>query len=103
MRTIFQAILIPSILLLSEPLIAHGKEPTRIIIECEEMQGVDQDHFGPGQGWRVGRWGHDVYQNMTFGGGWTSRLRTAMTDAGDNRGRSPPTLPCPPTASIRCG
>ncbi len=22
---------------------------------------------------------------MTFGGGWTSRLRTAMTDAGDNR------------------
>ncbi len=54
MRTIFQAILIPSILLLSEPLIAHGKEPTRIIIECEEMQGVDQDHFGPA---RAGGWG----------------------------------------------
>ena len=43
-------------------------EPTRIIIECEDMKGVAQDRFGPGKGWQVGRWGHDLYQNMIFGG-----------------------------------
>jgi hypothetical protein len=59
-------------------------EPTRIVIECEDMQGVAQDKFGPGPGWQVGRWGEDLYQNMIFGGAWASRLRTAMTDAGDN-------------------
>jgi len=48
------------------------------------MQGVAQDKFGPGSGWQVGRWGQDLYQNMTFGGPWASRLRVAMTDAGDN-------------------
>lgn len=58
--------------------------PTRIVIECEEMAGVAQDRFGPGPGWQVGRWGHELYQNMVFGGTWASRLRTAMTDAGDN-------------------
>jgi hypothetical protein len=60
-------------------------EPTRIVIECEDMQGVAQDKFGPGPGWQVGRWGQDLYQNMTFGGVWASRLRTAMTDAGTNQ------------------
>ena len=59
-------------------------EPTRIIIEAEDMQGVDQDHFGPGPAWQVGRWGHDLYQNMIFGGVWASRLRNAMTDASDS-------------------
>jgi hypothetical protein len=59
-------------------------EPTRITIECEDMQGVAQDKFGPGAGWQVGRWGHDLYQNMVFGGVWASRSHAAMTDAGDN-------------------
>lgn len=59
-------------------------EPTRIIIECEDMKGVAQDKFGPAAGWQVGRWGHDLYQNMIFGGPWASRLRNAMTDSGDN-------------------
>jgi hypothetical protein len=59
-------------------------EPTRIVIECEDMAGVAQDRFGPGAGWQVGRWGHDLLQNMVFGGPWASRLRAAMTDAGDN-------------------
>jgi hypothetical protein len=44
------------------------------------MNGVDQTHFGPGARWQVGRWGHDLYQNMIFGGVWSSRLRNAMTD-----------------------
>ncbi|MEO6906530.1 MAG: hypothetical protein ABI210_01440, partial [Abditibacteriaceae bacterium] len=56
-------------------------EPTRIVIEAEDMTGVVQDKFGPGKGWQVGRWGEDLYQNMIFGGVWASRLRTAMTDA----------------------
>ncbi len=55
-------------------------EPTRIVIECEDMKGVKQDKFGPGEGWQVGRWGKDLYQNMVFGGVWASRLRMAMTD-----------------------
>ncbi len=58
-------------------------EPTRIIIEAEDLRGVDQEHFGPGPAWQVGRWGHDLYQNMIFGGVWASRLRNAMTDASD--------------------
>ncbi|NUQ63088.1 MAG: hypothetical protein HUU20_11480 [Pirellulales bacterium] len=48
------------------------------------MEGVHQDRFGPGEGWQVGRWGHDLYQNMIFGGAWASRLRAAMTDADGN-------------------
>ena len=28
--------------------------------------------------------GHELYQNMVFGGVWASRLRTAMTDDGAN-------------------
>jgi hypothetical protein len=56
-------------------------EPTRIVIEAEDMTGVAQNKFGPGKGWQVGRWGQDLYQNMVFGGVWASRLRTAMTDA----------------------
>lgn len=62
---------------------APNGDPVRIPIECEDMQGVDQKHFGPGKGWQVGRWGQDLYQNMTFGGAWCSRLRMAMTDAND--------------------
>ncbi len=57
-----------------------AEEPVRIVVEAEDMQGVVQDHYGPGKGWQVGRWGHELYQNMTFGGVWASRLRTAMTD-----------------------
>ena len=34
-------------------------EPTRIIIECEDMKDVAQDKFGPGEGWQVGRWGQN--------------------------------------------
>ncbi|NQU11972.1 beta-galactosidase trimerization domain-containing protein [bacterium] len=63
---------------------APAPEPTRIVVECEDMKGVDQDHFGPGKKWQVGRWGYDLYQNMVFGGVWASRLRNAMTDEGDN-------------------
>ncbi len=58
-------------------------EPTRIVIEAEDLRGVDQTHYGPGPTWQVGRWGHDLYQNMIFGGVWASRLRNAMTDASD--------------------
>lgn len=63
---------------------AQTNEPTRIIIECENMKGVDQRRFGPGKDWQVGRWGHDLFQNMIFGGAWASRLRTAMTDNSDS-------------------
>jgi len=59
---------------------APPTEPTRIVIECEDMTGVNQKAFGFGKGWQVGRWGKDLYQNMNFGGVWASRLRTAMTD-----------------------
>ena len=76
--------------------LASGAEPTlsplgpdgvtRIIVEVEDMQGVDWQHFGAGSPtWRVGRHGFDLYQNNTFGGHWQSRTRTAMTDAGGNR------------------
>jgi len=57
-------------------------EPTRIVIEAEDMKGVDQQKFGAGPTWQVGRWGYDLHQNMIFGGVWASRLRVAMTDAG---------------------
>ncbi len=60
------------------------KQAIRIIVEAEDMEGVNQKSFGPGKMWNVGRWGYDLYQNMTFGGVWASRLKTAMTDAGDN-------------------
>lgn len=59
-------------------------EPVRMVVECEDMQGVAPDAYGPGPGWQTGRWGHDLYANMTFGGPFASRLRTAMTDAGEN-------------------
>ena len=75
--------LLPLSLFAAEPM-SPPPEPTRIVIECEDMRGVVQDKYGPGAGWQVGRWGHDLYQNMTFGGVWASRLRTAMTDAGTN-------------------
>lgn len=59
---------------------------TRIIVEAEDMRGVDQKRFGAsGPNWRVGRAGIDHYQNNTFGGHWQSRGKTAMTDAGDDR------------------
>ena len=61
---------------------------TRIIVEAEDLEGVDWKRFGAGStGWRVGRHGFDLYQNNTFGGHWQSRTRTAMTDAGGNRAR----------------
>ena len=56
------------------------------------MQGVEQgplpSKLGPGKGWQVGRWGRDLYQNMIFGGVWASRLRMAMTDAGEGPARA---------------
>ncbi|MCM8825114.1 MAG: hypothetical protein NC937_03045, partial [Candidatus Omnitrophica bacterium] len=63
---------------------AQEKQTIRVIVEVEDMKGVNQKAFGPGKNWQVGRWGIDLYQNMTFGGVWASRLKTAMTDAGDN-------------------
>jgi len=58
---------------------------TRIVVEAEEMQGVNWKAFGGGSPeWRVGRHGYDLYQNNIFGGHWQSRTRTAMTDAGSN-------------------
>ena len=74
----FAAVLFPA-------LFAHAAapEPVRIVIECEDMKGVAQNRFGPGRSWQVGRWGHDLYQNMIFGGVWASRLRNAMTDETD--------------------
>ncbi|MBA3683907.1 MAG: hypothetical protein H0W72_01500, partial [Planctomycetes bacterium] len=62
---------------------SDATDPVRIVVECEDMRGVDQQHFGPGAAWQVGRWGQDLYQNMSFGGVWASRLRAAMTDASD--------------------
>ncbi|HOJ31407.1 MAG TPA: beta-galactosidase trimerization domain-containing protein [bacterium] len=58
----------------------QGKNNVRIIVEAEDMTGVNQKNFGPGQTWNIGRWGIDLYQNMTFGGVWASRLKTAITD-----------------------
>lgn len=63
---------------------AQEKQPVRIIVEAENMEGVNQKSFGPGKTWQIGRWGYDLYQNMTFGGVWASRLKTAMTDEGEN-------------------
>ncbi len=77
------AAVLPLAALAADPPPPPPPEPTRIVVECEDMQGVTQNRFGPGPGWQVGRWGHELYQNMTFGGVWASRLRTAMTDAGD--------------------
>jgi hypothetical protein len=58
---------------------------TRIIVEAEDMHGVDRKRFGAsGTNWRVGRAGIDHYQNNTFGGHWQSRGKTAMTDASDS-------------------
>jgi hypothetical protein len=73
-------LLLLSALLLTSLTLGQAQDPTRIIIECEDMKGVDQTQFGPGKGWQVGRWGLDMYQNMIFGGPWASRLRVAMTD-----------------------
>ncbi|HQL64318.1 MAG TPA: hypothetical protein PLS78_00485, partial [bacterium] len=70
-------------------------QQVRIIVEAEDMQGVNQKNTGPGKTWQVGRWGYDLYQNMTFGGVWTSRLRTAMTDAGDNPAEMKSTINVP--------
>ncbi|MCM8789109.1 MAG: beta-galactosidase trimerization domain-containing protein, partial [Candidatus Omnitrophica bacterium] len=63
---------------------AQEKQTIRVVVEAEDMEGVNQKAFGPGKNWQIGRWGYDLYQNMTFGGVWASRLKTAMTDAGDN-------------------
>jgi hypothetical protein len=81
-RTMITATLALSFVLTAAAPAPDGSEPTRIVIECEDMQGVCQDRFGPGDRWQVGRWGIDLLQNMTFGGPWASRLRTAMTDPG---------------------
>ncbi len=63
---------------------AQQSQPVRIVVEAEDMEGVNQKAYGPGMSWQAGRWGYDLYQNMTFGGVWASRLRTAMTDEKDN-------------------
>ncbi len=60
------------------------KQDVRIVIEAEDMVGVNRNAYGPGKMWQIGRWGYDLYQNMTFGGVWASRLQTAMTDEKDN-------------------
>ncbi len=58
---------------------------TRIIVEAEDMRGVNAKDFGgTAPEWRVGRAGFDHYQCNVFGGHWQSRTKTAMTDAGDN-------------------
>ncbi|MCX5661157.1 MAG: beta-galactosidase trimerization domain-containing protein [Planctomycetota bacterium] len=58
---------------------------TRIVVEAEDMKGVDSGGFGMNSPkWQVGRAGFDLYQNNVFGGHWQSRTRTVMTDAGDN-------------------
>lgn|GEM_PF-834103 len=58
---------------------------TRVIVEAEDMKGVDGKQFGgSAPEWRVGRAGIDHYQCNVFGGHWQSRTRTAMTDKGDN-------------------
>ncbi len=84
MAMICCSVLMAGSLKAAEPAAPVVPDPTRIIIECEDMKGVAQDKFGPGAGWQVGRWGHDLYQNMIFGGPWSSRLRNAMTDNSDS-------------------
>jgi hypothetical protein len=78
--TAFAALFVPVVAAHAKSASAPPVDPTRIIIECEEMQGVEQNKFGPGPKWQVGRWGYDLYQNMIFGGVWSSRLRNAMAD-----------------------
>jgi len=83
---------------------AFANEPKgtiRIIIEAENMHGVNHSKFGPGKGWQVGRWGKDLYQNMTFGGVWASRLRTAMTDKGDNHAEIYSDIEVPKTGTYK--
>ncbi len=58
--------------------------PRGLLSNVKKWKGWHRIVSGPGPGWQVGRWGHDLYQNMTFGGARASQLRTAMTDAGDN-------------------
>ncbi len=43
------------------------KQEVRIVIEAEDMVGVNRNAYGPGKMWQIGRWGYDLYQNMTFG------------------------------------
>ncbi|MCM8817767.1 MAG: beta-galactosidase trimerization domain-containing protein [Candidatus Omnitrophica bacterium] len=74
---------------------AQQNQPIRIIVEAEDMDGVNQKAFGPGKSWQIGRWGHDLYQNMTFGGVWASRLRTAMTDEKANPAEIKKTISVP--------
>ena len=62
------ALSLPVVVRAQEP--KPATEPTRIVIEAEDMTGVVQNKFGPGKGWQVGRWGEDLYQNMIFGGVW---------------------------------
>lgn len=83
---------------------AGEADVVRIPIECEEMKGVDGSYDGesplsasrpaaPGSKdapatinkgrWTVGHWGRDLYQNMIFGGVWSSRFANAVTDATD--------------------
>lgn len=69
--------------------------PVRIVIECEDMEGVAQNQFGPGKEWQVGRWGHDLYQNMIFGGVWASRTRVAMTDDSETSAEATATIDVP--------
>ena len=58
----FQPLIVILLVLVLLPF-SRADEPTRIIVECEDMKGVAQDKFGPVKGWQVGRWGQDLYQN----------------------------------------
>jgi len=72
-------------LLLALALSADPDGVTRIVVEAEDMQGVDWQQHGPtAPAWRVGRAGVDHFQNNTFGGHWQSRNATAMCDDGDS-------------------
>jgi len=73
----------------------QDKKSVRIIVEAEDMTGVNQKNSGPGKTWNIGQWGRDLYQNMTFGGVWASRLKTAMTDEKDGNAEISKTIEIP--------
>lgn len=87
---------------------ADGRSPagpdgvTRIVVEAEDMKGVDQNAFGgTAPEWRVGRAGIDHYQSNVFGGHWQSRTRTAMTDADGNKAAITAPITVPKTGKYK--
>jgi hypothetical protein len=74
---------------------------TRIVIEAEDMKGVERNLLGPGKDWQTGEWGRVLYQNMTFGGVWQSRLKTVMTDEKDNSSEIYSDLEIPETKNYK--